>query len=89
MCLAIPGKVIQWLERESPFAQATVEFAGLRRRVWMACVEQAQPGDYVLVHAGVAIAAIDAAEAERTLASLAEADIVEEVGGENLPQASP
>jgi hydrogenase expression/formation protein HypC len=37
----------------------------------MACVTDAVEGDYVIVHAGVAITRIDRAEAERTLAELA------------------
>jgi hydrogenase expression/formation protein HypC len=80
MCLAIPGKLIQWIDREPPFAQATVEFAGIRRKVWMSCAMQAETGDYILVHAGMAITTLDQAEAQRTLAALAEAEIVEELG---------
>jgi hydrogenase expression/formation protein HypC len=72
MCLAVPGKVIEWLEREYPFSAATIEFAGCRRRVHMACVPEADPGDFVLVHAGIAISRIDAQEAERMLQTLDE-----------------
>ncbi|MEX0704110.1 MAG: HypC/HybG/HupF family hydrogenase formation chaperone [Planctomycetales bacterium] len=82
MCLAVPGCVIEWLERDLPFAAATVEFAGVRRRVSMACIPEALPGDYVLVHAGVAISLIDAAEAGRVLATLAELALDEAVEGE-------
>ena len=88
MCLAIPGKLIEWLDREPPFAQATVEFAGIRRKVWMSCAPQAKPGDYVLVHAGMAITIVDEAEAQRTLAALAEAQIVEELGADD-PESKP
>jgi hydrogenase expression/formation protein HypC len=44
-----------------------VEFAGLRRRVCLACVSEAVPGDYVIVHAGIAISRVDAEEAARVL----------------------
>jgi hydrogenase expression/formation protein HypC len=44
---------------------ALVEFDGLRRRVCVACVPESQPGDYVLVHAGIAISRIDPDEARR------------------------
>jgi len=37
----------------------------------MACVPEASEGDYVVVHAGVAIAIVDAEEASRVLAELA------------------
>jgi hydrogenase expression/formation protein HypC len=42
-----------------------VEFDGLRRRVCLACVPDSQPGEYVLVHAGIAITRIDPDEARR------------------------
>lgn len=77
MCLAIPGQVVEWVEREAPFAAATVEFGGVRRRVSMACVPEADCGDYVLVHAGIAITRIDAAEAARVLRTLEELEPAE------------
>tara|TARA_R110002111_G_scaffold2705_5_gene18027 strand:- start:13456 stop:13731 length:276 start_codon:yes stop_codon:yes gene_type:complete len=72
MCLGIPGKVVRWLEREGAFAQAEVEFDGVRRIVHMACVTEAELGDYVVVHAGIAISRIDPIEAERIFETLAE-----------------
>jgi len=36
----------------------------------MACVPEAQPGDYVVVHAGLAICLINEAEAKQTLLDL-------------------
>ena len=71
MCLAIPGKVVCWLDDDPLLAAADVEFGGVTRRCHMACVREARVGDYVVVHAGVAIARIDAAEAQRVLAELA------------------
>ena len=70
MCLAVPGKILEWMEREPPFAQAVVEFGGVRRHINMACVPEAIVGDYVLVHAGVAITCINAEDAARLLDSL-------------------
>ena len=58
MCLAVPGKLIQWIERRPPFSTATVEFGGVRRQINMACLPDATAGDYVLVHAGIAISRI-------------------------------
>ena len=72
MCLAVPGRVVKWLEREPPFAQATVEFAGVRRTVSMDCVLDAAEDDYVLVHAGVAISSLSAHDAQIVLQTLAE-----------------
>jgi hydrogenase expression/formation protein HypC len=65
MCLAVPGRIIEWLDRTPTFARASVEFEGVRRTCYMACVTDAEEGDYVLVHAGVAISKVDAAEVRR------------------------
>jgi len=74
MCLAVPGKIVRWIDRDPTFATAEVEFAGVRRRCQMACVPEAAEGDYVIVHAGIAISRVDAAEAERTIADLEQFD---------------
>ena len=59
MCLAVPSKVINIDE-----LLATVDVFGARREVsLMLLPEQAQVGDYVLVHAGFAIQKIDEAVA--------------------------
>lgn len=65
MCLGIPGRI---LSREAgELLTGAVEFGGITKRVCLACVPEAAPGDYVIVHAGFAIARIDREEAERTL----------------------
>jgi hydrogenase expression/formation protein HypC len=76
MCLGIPGKIV---EVQDPVrGLATVEVGGVRRVVGIACiVDDAHPaeacvGDWVLVHVGFAMARIDEAEAERTLALMRE-----------------
>jgi hydrogenase expression/formation protein HypC len=71
MCLAIPGKVVRWLDNDPICALAEVEFGGVTRRCHMACAADAQVGDYVVVHAGVAISKIDCLEAQKALAELA------------------
>jgi len=70
MCLAVPGRIVTWLDRDPTFARAEVEFDGVRRVCSMACVADAAEGDYVLVHAGLAISRIDADEANRLLDDL-------------------
>jgi hydrogenase expression/formation protein HypC len=80
MCLAIPGQVVEVLDAAAPFTAGLVEFAGVRRQVSLACVPEAAAGDYVLVHAGVAISRINAAEAEKVLAALQELELAEEEG---------
>ena len=70
MCLAVPGKVVRWLDRDPLFTRAEIEFEGVRRVCHMACVPEAEIGEYVIVHAGVAISRIDADEAGRILDEL-------------------
>jgi hydrogenase expression/formation protein HypC len=82
MCLAVPGLVVEMMDAEPPFTSAVVEFGGVRRRVSLACVPQAVRGDYVLVHAGVAISRINAAEATKVLEALEQLDLNEELAAQ-------
>jgi hydrogenase expression/formation protein HypC len=67
MCLAIPAKIIA-----IDGTLATIDMEGVSREASMALLPEAQLGDYVLVHAGFAIQAIDEEEARATLALFAE-----------------
>lgn len=62
MCVAVPGKVTEILERE-----AVVTFQGIKKRVNTIFVEDLKVGDYVIVHVGCAIEKIDEEEALKTL----------------------
>ncbi len=70
MCLGVPGLLVERDEAEIP--SGLVEFAGIRRRVCLACTPEARLGDYVIVHAGVAISTLDPLEAARVLSYLEE-----------------
>ena len=77
MCLAIPSKITQ-IENN----MAVIDVDGVRRECSLLLVEDAQVGDYVIVHAGFAISKIDEAAALETLALLKEAAaLVEAKGG--------
>jgi hydrogenase expression/formation protein HypC len=52
---------------------ARVSLDGVSKVVSVALVEDVRAGDYVVLHVGYALAKIDEAEAERTLALLREA----------------
>jgi hydrogenase expression/formation protein HypC len=52
--------------------EATVDLGGLRKRVSLAFVPEAQVGDYVIVHVGHAIGLVDREEAEASLRLWAE-----------------
>ncbi|RLF42651.1 MAG: HypC/HybG/HupF family hydrogenase formation chaperone [Thermoplasmata archaeon] len=63
MCLAIPAKVIEILDKE----HANVDYGdGVKRKINTSLVD-AKLGDYVLVHAGFAIQVLSKEEAEETL----------------------
>lgn len=72
MCLGVPGLIIERSSESGELAHGTVEFAGVRRSVSLAFVPEAAPGDYVIVHAGVAISMIDPLEATRVFETLKE-----------------
>jgi len=77
MCLAVPGKIVRWIARDHPFARAEVQFGGVCRQVSLECVPNANVGDYVLVHAGIAISRIDPDEAARVWLALEELELAE------------
>jgi hydrogenase expression/formation protein HypC len=66
MCLAIPARVSELL----PDDMARVNLDGVSKVVSVALVEDVAVGDYIVLHVGYALAKIDEAEAERTLALL-------------------
>ena len=59
MCLAIPMKVVSIKEDT-----AVVEFGDISREVNIQFINNVKKGDYVIVHAGVAIEKLDKKEAE-------------------------
>lgn len=66
MCLAIPGKVEERLSSgDTPMGK--VDFGGVLKEVCLAFTPDAQVGDYVIVHAGFAISAVDETAARQTL----------------------
>uniref|UniRef100_A0A806KID2 [NiFe] hydrogenase metallocenter assembly protein HypC n=1 Tax=uncultured bacterium contig00009 TaxID=1181501 RepID=A0A806KID2_9BACT len=80
MCLAVPGKIENIDDSEPMFRTGKVCFGGILKTVSLACVPQARTGDYVLVHAGLAISLIDEEEARKTL------DCLEKIGGMETPE---
>ncbi len=65
MCLAIPMRLV-----EIDGAIAVAEVDGVTRQVRLDLLPEAVLGDYVLIHAGLAIARVDAEQAEETLSLL-------------------
>jgi hydrogenase expression/formation protein HypC len=76
MCLAIPSKITK-----IDNLMAVIDVDGVRREASLLLVEDAQVGDYVIVHAGFAISKIDEQAALETLALLKEAAALVDGGG--------
>jgi len=68
MCLAIPAKIVS-IENN----MGTVDMAGIQKKVSLILLEDAQVGDYVIVHAGFGIHKIDEQAAMESLRILREA----------------
>jgi hydrogenase expression/formation protein HypC len=67
MCLAVPGKVVTTVTNALGIQMGTVSFGGISKEICLALLPEVKAGDYVLVHAGMAINVIDEAEAAATL----------------------
>lgn len=68
MCVGLPARVVQIQD-----GTALVDAGGARREVSAELLDELDPGDYVMVHAGIAIAKItgdDSAETDALLAEL-------------------
>ena len=74
MCLAIPAKVVEITDGD----QAIIELGGVRKDISLALVDDVTIGDYVIVHVGYALTRLDPDEAEKTLALMAEAGLMEQ-----------
>lgn len=80
MCLAIPGKIISIdAELDETFRQGKVSFGGIIKTVNLCMVPEAVPGNFVLVHVGVAISTVDEQEAQQTFTYLKQMGEVEEL----------
>lgn len=67
MCLAIPGKIIEFMA-DSPHL-AVVEVAGVRRKVNVDLLQEEglAPADWVLIHVGFAMSKISAESADEQM----------------------
>lgn len=72
MCLAIPGQIVEIVDKERQLAKASV--TGVHRTVNIGLIGTEHspivPGDWVLIHVGFAISRVDEGEAAATLALL-------------------
>ncbi len=88
MCLAIPGRIVEFDKDGS--ARATVDVVGVRRKVDLGLLQEDMPvlGDWVLIHVGFAMSKIseqDAVDQMNTLRMLGETEqAMQEVRGYGL-----
>ena len=87
MCLGIPAKLesVDWAPDEF-FRTGSISFSGISRTVSLAMLSEARPGDYVLVHAGVALSIISEQEANTVFAYLKASGELDEI---SLPEDNP
>ncbi len=79
MCLGVPGKIIR-----INGSTALVDFGGIVREVDVSLVD-VEPGDYVVVHAGIAISELKPEEAREVLETWKE--YLETLSSETMEQA--
>ena len=80
MCLAIPARVVS----RDDDGLATADILGVTRKISLDLTPDAEPGDFVLVHAGFAIEVVDEQYAQETL------DLIRQfpdLAGEDIPEA--
>lgn len=80
MCLAIPGKITEITgQLDETFRSGKVSFGGISKQVNLRMVPEANVGDYVMVHVGVAISVVDEEEAQKVFSYLKEMGEVDEL----------
>jgi len=79
MCLGVPGRLVGTFE-EHGLRMGKVDFGGVLRNVCLEHVQEATPGDFVLVHVGFALSRLDPDAAERLLSLLEEIGALAEGG---------
>ncbi|MCI1946212.1 HypC/HybG/HupF family hydrogenase formation chaperone [Clostridium luticellarii] len=68
MCVGLPAKVVKIKE-----GMALIDASGAKREVSAELIDELEPGDYVMVHAGIAISKItndDKSETDKIMEEL-------------------
>ena len=80
MCLAVPGKLLEISGTDDLTRIGKVSFGGVVKEINLAFVPEAQVGDYVTVHVGVALSVVDEAEALQVFEYLRQLGALQEEG---------
>jgi hydrogenase expression/formation protein HypC len=70
MCLAIPGRILEITGEDDLSRAGRIDFGGIIREASLATVPGARVGDFVIVHAGVALNVLDEDEARLVIETL-------------------
>lgn len=70
MCLAVPGEIQKIVNDPIMGLKGEVNFGGILREISLDCVTEAQVGDFIIAHAGVALQILERGEAEAILKEL-------------------
>ena len=73
MCLAVPGQIKSIeMQHDDTVRMAKISFGGIVKEASLEMLPDANIGDYVLVHVGVAISKVNEEEAQKTFKYLEE-----------------
>jgi hydrogenase expression/formation protein HypC len=84
MCLAIPGKIESIFGNDPMSRMGRINFGGVIKEASLACVPEAELGNYVIVHAGFALSRVDENEAQKVFTYLKQME-----GLDELKEAGP
>jgi len=80
MCLAIPGQIKEvYTIMDGLVKMAKVSFGGIQKDISLEMLPDADEGDYVLVHVGLAISKVDEKEARQVFEYLEQMGDLEEL----------
>ncbi len=83
MCLGVPGEILELHDGPGGLRHGTVRFGGADRDVCLEYVPEAQVGDFVIVHVGLALTVLSREDAEETFGYLEEMEELSELRDEN------
>jgi hydrogenase expression/formation protein HypC len=82
MCLGVPGEILECHAGAGGLRYGTVRFGAADREVCLAYVPEAQVGDFVIVHVGLALTVLSREDAEETFGYLEELEQASALGQE-------
>jgi len=82
MCLGVPGEILERHTGAGALQYGTVRFGAADREVCLEYVPEAQVGDFVIVHVGLALTVLSREEAEETFGYLEELEELSRLGRE-------